>query len=144
MHSLASARDRLIAYNRWVGDLGRTHQQLMPFVSLDPWVMSSGEMCSHLADMVSGYGARGVKLHPIAQRFAADDERMLPVYRLCADLQIPVLIHSGTSAANSYSEPRTLARLLSQVPTLRLVVAHLGGGAWRTEACSAAPGSTSA
>jgi predicted TIM-barrel fold metal-dependent hydrolase len=131
LHSLTTARDRLSAYNRWVASLGRTHPQLIPFVSLDPWVMSSDEMCSHLMEMVSDFGARGVKLHPIAQRFAANDERMLPAFRLCADMQIPVLIHSGTSTANTYAEPRTLARLLSDVPTLRLLVAHLGGGAWR-------------
>jgi uncharacterized protein len=131
MHSLTTARDRLIAYNRWVAGLGRTHPQLIPFVSLDPWVMTSDEMCSHLMEMVSDYGVRGVKLHPIAQRFAANDERMLPALRLCADMQIPVLIHSGTSTDNTYAEPRTLARLLSELPTLRLVVAHLGGGAWR-------------
>jgi uncharacterized protein len=131
LHSPTSARDRLIAYNRWVGGISRTHTQLIPFVSLDPWVMSPTEMCNHLVEMVSDHGARGVKLHPIAQRFAADDERMLPAFRICSEMQIPVLIHSGTSAANTNAEPRTLARLLEQVPTLRLVVAHLGGGAWR-------------
>jgi predicted TIM-barrel fold metal-dependent hydrolase len=91
LHDPASARDRLTAYNHWVCELSRTYPQFVAFISLDPWVMSPDEMCTHLRDMVSQFNARGLKLHPIAQRFAADDERMWPVYRTCADLGVPVL-----------------------------------------------------
>lgn len=130
-HDAASARDRLIAYNHWACELSRRHDRLIPFVALDPAIMSAAQMSAHLIEMVSKFGARGVKLHPTAQRFAADDERMLPALSVCAELEIPVLIHSGSSMINTYSEPRTIGRLMEKVPDLRPVVAHLGGGAWR-------------
>src|SRR5437588_907729 len=101
----ASARERLTGYNRWACGLSRVHPQLLPLIALDPWVMSSLEMIQHLHEMTSGFGARGVKLHPVAQRFAADDERLLSVYNTCAELGVYVLAHSGTSPNNTFAEP---------------------------------------
>ena len=40
-------------------------------------------------------GARGIKLHPRAQRFALDDERLAPVFELAAERRVPILIHGG-------------------------------------------------
>lgn len=131
LHNAAAARDRLVSYNRWVCELSLAHPQFVPFVSLDPWVMSPQEMSTHLREMVSRFNARGVKIHPIAQRFAADDERMWPLYRTCAELGVPVLAHSGASAACDFAEPRTFSRVLTEFPTLKMILAHLGGGAWR-------------
>ena len=40
-------------------------------------------------------GARGIKLHPRAQRFALNDERLAPVFELAAERRVPILIHGG-------------------------------------------------
>ena len=40
-------------------------------------------------------GARGIKLHPRAQRFLPDDPRLEPVFALAAERQVPILIHGG-------------------------------------------------
>ena len=129
-HNRYDALVRLREYNKWLCDASRKHPSLIPLVSVDPWVMSSSEMVVHLHEMVRDFGARGVKLHPNAQRVSADDQRLWPVYELCSQLQIPVLAHSGASPHNSYSEPRTFARALREFPHLRLVLAHLGGATW--------------
>jgi uncharacterized protein len=129
-HTASSARERLRAYNNWLCRLCETHPQLIPFVALDPWVMTSNEMEGHLIEMTNGFAVRGVKLHPVAQHIDADDERLLSVYRTCARLGIYVLAHSGTAGGNSFAEPWRFGRILRAVPTLKLVLAHLGGGAW--------------
>ena len=40
-------------------------------------------------------GARGIKLHPRAQRFRSTDERLGPVFELAAERRVPILIHGG-------------------------------------------------
>ena len=40
-------------------------------------------------------GARGIKLHPRAQRFLPDDPRLEPVFALAAERTCPILIHGG-------------------------------------------------
>lgn len=40
-------------------------------------------------------GARGIKLHPRAQAFAVDDERLEPIFAVAAEHRLPILIHAG-------------------------------------------------
>ena len=40
-------------------------------------------------------GARGIKLHPRAQKFLLNDERLAPVFALAAERRVPILIHAG-------------------------------------------------
>ena len=47
-----------------------------------------GERCLDL-------GARGIKLHPRAQRFLLNDDRLEPVFALAAERRVPILIHGG-------------------------------------------------
>jgi uncharacterized protein len=78
------------------------------------------------------HGARGVKLHPVVQRFAPNDPRLAPSYRTCVEMGLAVLAHSGTAKGSTqYVEPRAFAELARAWPDLRLILAHLGGGSWR-------------
>ena len=40
-------------------------------------------------------GARGIKLHPRAQRFLPDDPRLEPVFAVASARKVPILIHGG-------------------------------------------------
>src|SRR4029453_2036248 len=44
---------------------------------------------------LSPAGARGIKLHPRAQRFLLDDQRLEPIFALAAERRVPILIHGG-------------------------------------------------
>src|SRR6185436_4406455 len=78
-----------------------------------------------------GSGARGVKIHPVDQRFIVSDPTMLAVYELCTELGLAVLSHSGTSRGNvQFAEPQAFDAVAAAVDPLRLVVAHLGVGSW--------------
>jgi predicted TIM-barrel fold metal-dependent hydrolase len=90
---------------------------LLPFVRLDLDREPLEE-----ADRALSLGARGIKLHPRAQRFPADDPRLEPVFELAADRQVPILIHGGRGLPPI---AHALSRLVERHgPTL--IVAHAG------------------
>jgi predicted TIM-barrel fold metal-dependent hydrolase len=86
-----------------------------------------------LADAFNA-GLRGVKLHCHVQAFAPDDERLEPLYRLCAERGMPLVMHAGREpSSKAYPvDPYTLCgaerveAVLRSYPTLRLCVPHLG------------------
>src|SRR5208337_1177571 len=77
-------------------EFARKHSDLLPFILIDPRAMSPVESEVHLREMVT-HGAKGVKLHPILQRFYPNDKRMRSIYKTCVDLSIPILSHSGSA-----------------------------------------------
>jgi predicted TIM-barrel fold metal-dependent hydrolase len=130
----AGMGDRMRAFNRWACAVAAKHPQITPFVAVDPAALSVEANVAHLRELAA-LGARGIKLHPVVQRFSPDDPRMLPVYRACIELGFTVLSHSGSArGATQYAEPRAFAQVLRQLPDLSLVLAHLGGGSWRQTA----------
>jgi predicted TIM-barrel fold metal-dependent hydrolase len=126
--------DRLRAFNQWACGVARAHPEITPYVAVDPGILSPEANVAHLRELVA-LGARGVKLHPVVQRFSPGDPGMLPVYRACVELGLVVLSHSGTArGATQFAEPRAFAAVLRQFPELTVVLAHLGGGSWRQSA----------
>jgi uncharacterized protein len=135
-HTPESARERLVAYNRWLCELAREHPRLIPFISLDPWALPGAEAAEHLGEMVESFGARGVKIHPNVQRFHASDRTMWPAYAACVELGVPVLSHTGPGqGGGDLAVPTSFEPALRRFPDLKLIMAHLGGGTWtQTEA----------
>jgi uncharacterized protein len=128
----ATMPDRLRAFNRWACDVAGKSGRIIPFAAVDPWALAPDENAAHLRELAERHGARGVKLHPVVQRFTPNDPRMGPVYRTCVELGLVVLSHSGTAkGATQYAEPRAFADLARAYPDLKLVLAHLGGGSWQ-------------
>ena len=126
-----SLGDRLKSFNRWLVELSKVHEEFLPFVAIDPWALSPDENRAHLLDLVSSGGARGVKLHPVIQRFEAADERLWPTFEACAELNLPVVAHAGPSRGSvQLGDPAAFAGVLQRFPGLKLILAHLGGGAW--------------
>ena len=127
----AAHTERLIALNRWACDTAAAHPELSVFVAADPAVLGGDEGAGHLREMVEGHGARGIKIHPVAQRFMPDNAHLWPIYRTCVELGLPVLSHSGAARAGQrFAEPASFAPVLEEFPDLRLVLAHLGGARW--------------
>jgi predicted TIM-barrel fold metal-dependent hydrolase len=93
-------------------------RELLPFVRLD---LDEGpvEEATRCLDL----GARGIKLHPRAQRFLPDDPRLEPVFALAADRRVPVLIHGGRGLPPIAD---SLARLLDRHCPPALIIAHAG------------------
>jgi predicted TIM-barrel fold metal-dependent hydrolase len=123
--------ERFRAANRWLVDALAPIPRFTPYIGVDPWALSPEQNVEHLREMADR-GARGIKLHPVAQRFQPDDPRMRPVYRACEELGLVVLSHTGSArGAEQFAEPHAFAGVLEGHPRLKVVLAHLGGGSWR-------------
>jgi uncharacterized protein len=107
-----AANDRTLAYAE------RSDGHLIPFVRLD-----LSEEPIEEATRCIDLGARGIKLHPRAQRFLLNDERLAPVFELAADRNVPILIHGGRGLPPIADH---LHRLVERYPGSQLIIAHAG------------------
>jgi predicted TIM-barrel fold metal-dependent hydrolase len=107
-----AANDRTLAYAE------RSQGRLIPFVRLDLTEEPLEE-----ARRVLDLGARGIKLHPRAQRFMLNDERLAPIFALAAERRVPILIHGGRGLPPIAEE---LRRLVDSNPGSQLIIAHAG------------------
>lgn len=94
--------------------------RIIPFCRIDP-TLPIGRV---LAD-ADATGVRGVKLHPVAQRFHPEGDECVRVVREATDRGWPVLFHAGFGARPLGD---AFARLIDQVPDARLILAHGGRG----------------
>src|ERR671936_1691141 len=107
-----AANDRTLAYAE------RSGGRLIPFVRLD-----LAEEPIEEAIRCLDAGARGIKLHPRAQRFLLNDERLAPVFALAAERKVPILIHGGRGLPPIAAE---LAHLVERYDEAQLIIAHGG------------------
>jgi predicted TIM-barrel fold metal-dependent hydrolase len=106
-----AANDRTLDY------AARSDGRLVPFARLD----LNEEPIEEAVRSIDG-GARGIKLHPRAQRFHLNDERLAPVFELAADRGVPILIHGGRGLPPIADG---LADLVERYDT-QLIIAHCG------------------
>jgi predicted TIM-barrel fold metal-dependent hydrolase len=107
-----AGNDRTLAFAE------RSGGKLIPFVRLD---LSEDPIDE--ATRVLDLGARGIKLHPRAQKFLLNDERLSPIFELAAARNVPVLIHGGRGLPPIADD---LARVVGRYPRAQLIVAHAG------------------
>jgi predicted TIM-barrel fold metal-dependent hydrolase len=107
-----AANDRTLAFG------ARSNGRMIPFVRLDltESPIEEAERCLDL-------GARGIKLHPRAQKFDLDDGRLAPVFAIAAERRVPILIHGGRGLPPIADH---LHGLLDAYPEAQLIIAHAG------------------
>src|SRR3954462_10784657 len=110
--SFTAANDRTLALAE------RSNGRLIPFVRLD-----LNESPVEEARRCLDAGARGIKLHPRAQKFTATDERLAPVFEIAAERRVPILIHGGRGLPPIAEGLRTL---VDRYPEASLIIAHAG------------------
>ena len=104
--------------DRTLGHGARSDGRLVPFVRLD-LTNSPLEEARRCLDL----GARGIKLHPRAQAFALDDERLPPIVELAVERSVPILIHGGRGLPPIAEHLELLVR---RYDGLSLIIAHAG------------------
>jgi predicted TIM-barrel fold metal-dependent hydrolase len=104
--------DRTLAF------AARSEGLLIPFARLD-----LAEEPIEEAKRCLDRGARGIKLHPRAQGFLLNDERLAPVFELAAERRVPILIHGGRGLPPIADH---LAALTDRFPEAQLIIAHAG------------------
>jgi uncharacterized protein len=110
--AFSAANDRTLEHAK------RSGGRLIPFVRLD-----LAEEPIEEATRCLDAGARGIKLHPRAQRFLLNDERLAPVFELAAERRVPILIHGGRGLPPIADN---LDRLVEAYPEAQLIIAHAG------------------
>lgn len=116
--------------NAFVADLVKRHERVTGLATVFPGETDQEEI---LAEAFA-QGLRGIKLHCHVQAMPADDERLWPVYKLCQDRGLPVVIHAGREpwSDNLPCDPYEICnvgrveRVLRTFPHLKLCVPHLG------------------
>jgi uncharacterized protein len=110
--AFTAPNDRTLAHAEQSGAM------LLPFVRLDLTAqpLEEARRCLDL-------GARGIKLHPRAQAFALNDERLQPIFALAVERSVPILIHGGRGLPPIAEDLEALVRRNEGV---KLIVAHAG------------------
>jgi predicted TIM-barrel fold metal-dependent hydrolase len=123
--------ERLRDYNAWVLNTCAGSSHLTPFVAADPFALGGRAGAEHVR-WAAERGAKGIKIHPLLQRFRPDDPRLDPIYETCVDLGLTVLSHSGASRSGaSAADPFAFGAVLDAHPGIHVVLAHCGGANWR-------------
>jgi predicted TIM-barrel fold metal-dependent hydrolase len=110
--SFRAPNDRTLAYAR------ESEGRLIPFVRLD---LNEDPIVE--AERCIDAGARGIKLHPRAQKISLQDERLLPVFQLACARNVPILIHGGRGLPPIAAH---LHAIVERCAGVQLIVAHAG------------------
>jgi predicted TIM-barrel fold metal-dependent hydrolase len=114
--------------NEYVADYVKQHpEKLVGFCSIDP---NDADAVEQLNYAVLKLGLRGLKLGPIYQNVHPSDSGITGLFRRAEELEIPILIHQGTTFCCNVSlevaNPILLQPVALQFPRLRMVIAHMG------------------
>jgi predicted TIM-barrel fold metal-dependent hydrolase len=79
-------------------------------------------------------GAVALKIHPVHGAFNPGDRELYAAYGVCADRNVPVIVHTGTSAFPGArarcGDPALLLDPVEDFPEVDFVFAHGGRGWW--------------
>jgi predicted TIM-barrel fold metal-dependent hydrolase len=112
-----NARDDYSGPNDVVWNAYEEHpSSFVPFFRLNPHLDYDGEFGRCVER-----GFKGLKLHPVSQNFELDDPRVVRLFGMAAEIDLPVIIHAG------FAMQRVVEPLLPTVeahPELRLILGH--------------------
>jgi predicted TIM-barrel fold metal-dependent hydrolase len=107
-------------------------EEFIGFGSVDPFKGAAAVAGVHEARRL---GLRGLMVHPAVQRFAPSDRMAYPVWDTAAELEMPVLVHSGYTSVGSgapggaaielgNADPVHVDKMAADFPTLQIVLVH--------------------
>ena len=115
--------------NMWTLETAKNSEgKLIPLVSFHP------EMEGVLTEYLDNYielGAKGIKLHPMAQGFDVRDERLDGLFQTCNEKHFSILIHCGrvsNARLNEYSDFECILPIIQKYPELPIILAHMADG----------------
>ena len=110
--------------NSWAAQVN--HGSLISFGTVHPYADDVEEEL----ERIKALGLKGVKLHPDYQGVFIFEEKMLRVFKKCAELKLPVTLHMGydpVSPLTHHAMPQDLLYIHEKFPDLKLIGAHMGG-----------------
>ena len=130
VHPVATHPTGVRHINEYTAGVVAAHAEIEGFGTIHPDMENVREELAFIRSL----GLKGLKLHPDMQKFHIDHESAYPIYKLCVEHGLPILMHMGDPRFD-YSHPDRLYRVMRDFPTLTVVGAHMGGWANWDYAC---------
>jgi len=123
---------RMKRRNVWTCTMAKQNPALVPLISVDI-LQTPSDMEAEIEEKVKRYGARGLKLHPVSNRFFPYDPKLRPAFTKAMEMGLPILFHSGEAETAGYTDadfgrPSNFEQVLQSFPRLFIILAHLGKG----------------
>lgn len=118
--------------NHWMVKQIQGNPRFIPCALLNPHF--GEEALKELEIAVSEWGIKGLKLMPTKHGFHAASNIVHPLLTKCAELGIPVSIHSE----GGYAHPMAIAVLALAFPDVPVIMDHMGYRYWVADAIEAA------
>jgi predicted TIM-barrel fold metal-dependent hydrolase len=127
-----------IAANEDVAQFCSHSPRLIPFASIDP--NTAENPLEELEGWVRDGGFKGLKLYPTYQHFYPNAAKIYPLYAKAQELDIPVLMHMGSSIFTGsrlkYGDPIYIDDVAVDFPKLNVLQAHSGRPFWYEKAAA--------
>jgi len=108
--------------------------RLMAYAAADPH--KGPEAVRELERSVKDLGLHGLAVRPFMHKIRADDPRYFPLYAKCAELDVPVWVHTSINFTHSsqldFGRPIYLDAVACAFPKLKIIAGH-GGWPWVAE-----------
>ncbi len=110
--------------NDFLLEFAKKNPDFIPFSSFFPFcpVLDA----AHELERVKKLGTKGIKMHPDFQQYYLDDPHVMEIYRVCAELELPVMFHVGDRRYD-YSSPKRMRNVIDKLPELKAIAAHMCG-----------------
>jgi predicted TIM-barrel fold metal-dependent hydrolase len=112
---------------------------LMAYAAADPH--KGAEAVRELERTIKELGLHGLAVRPFMHRIRADDHRYFPLYAKCAELKVPVWIHTSINFTHTslldFGRPIYLDAVACAFPKLKIIAGH-GGWPWVGEMAAVA------
>lgn len=114
--------------NDYVADyVSQYPDKLIGYCSVDP---NNENAVEELERSIKELNLKGLKLAPIYQNFDPNGEKGDAIFKKANELNIPILLHQGTTfprkAPLKYAKPILLEDVALKYPDLKMVIAHMG------------------
>ena len=112
-------------------EVSQCYPQYIPFGALNPEIHHDPviEFERQLA-----LGVKGLKIHGVHCQHRVNDQRLYPVYEICQDRNLPLMLHAGTSVFPGtrlrHADPYDFDDVAVDFPSLKLILCHGGRGFW--------------
>lgn len=114
--------------NLWTLETAKEHNNLIPLVSFHPQM--EGSLTGSLEHYIKE-GAKGIKLHPMAQGFEPDHAQMQDIYRYCNETALPIVFHCGrvsNARLNEFADLEMIMPVVDRYPDIPIVLTHMVDG----------------
>ena len=112
--------------HEWCIDFTKEYENLLSFGTMHPDMEDPFSEAKFLKEN----GFKGIKIHPDYQLTFIDDEKYMKIFKALADYDLILLTHAGFDIGlpkPRHCMPERMANVMKEFPSLKIIVAHMGG-----------------